>query len=397
MMGSPVSSTAAPRTRPSVVFMATARTDFDFAGVPRDFEHQVVLGLGDALVGHGQGGPGFLRSLPGGNSTSTTGPMTEPGGCLGLPGSRPCSSLGQWVPTAAAGVLGAMSHSRCARRALQPLAGPEPLGGARSMLVGTSSFCGYRGLGRDWQETIHCVRDQTDRPALVRETTKLEKLVAADRGLCPFHSELLANRAWQLPLLRLRCARPCYCHRGPQLHRRGAPAGAWAYRLHKIERERSRAAPAGGATPAPAELYDVGWPRPATSKRCFASIRWRTTRAESDGRGLVPTSPTDAIADASQAFRVGYAPYGRTRPALARRRLEPRCGRAGGPLWGVLRRSGPGHYDCFSGIGSCSVLLETGRVVAFSLSSTIRPKRSFAWPRWLPRPGLRRARWPPNT
>ena len=59
------------------------------------------------------------------------------------------------------------------------------------------------------------------------------------------------------------------------------------------------------------ELFDVNSAAAAFFERMLREHPFRDiAAAELARRELVPTTPTDAVADALQAFRVGYAPYG---------------------------------------------------------------------------------------
>ncbi len=88
--------------------------------------------------------------------------------------------------------------------------------------------------------------------------------------------------------------------------------------------------------------------------------------AELRKRGLVPTTPTDCIADTLQAFRVGYAPY--SWQALTEHLRGLGFGHLAAETVGLLvpRRGGPGHYDRFRHRLMFAVLDLQGRVVAFS-------------------------------
>jgi len=83
-------------------------------------------------------------------------------------------------------------------------------------------------------------------------------------------------------------------------------------------------------------------------------------------RALVPTSPTDAVADALQAFRVGYAPYGWDE--LAKHLRDAGLSLGAAEKVGLLapRKSGSGYYDRFRHRLMFAVLDGQGRVIAFS-------------------------------
>ena len=96
-------------------------------------------------------------------------------------------------------------------------------------------------------------------------------------------------------------------------------------------------------------------------------------RAELARRGLVPTSPTDAIADALQAFRVGYAPYGWD--GLTKHLRDRGMSMQSAEKVGLLapRKSGSGFYDRFRHRLMFAVLDIQGRVIAFSGRSLDEP------------------------
>ena len=82
--------------------------------------------------------------------------------------------------------------------------------------------------------------------------------------------------------------------------------------------------------------------------------------------GLRRGAPSDLVADALQAFRVGYAPYGWDELAryLRSQGLTLSAAEAVGLV--VARKSGPGHYDRFRHRLMFSVMDMQGRVIAFS-------------------------------
>jgi DNA primase len=89
-------------------------------------------------------------------------------------------------------------------------------------------------------------------------------------------------------------------------------------------------------------------------------------RAELARRGLTPAAPTDAIADALQAFRVGYAPYGWD--GLSKHLRDHGMSLTNAEKVGLLapRKSGSGFYDRFRHRLMFAVLDIQGRVIAFS-------------------------------
>jgi DNA primase len=89
-------------------------------------------------------------------------------------------------------------------------------------------------------------------------------------------------------------------------------------------------------------------------------------RAELARRGLVPQTASDPIADALQAFRVGYAPFGWDGLAtyLKQQGVSASAAERAGLL--VPRSSGSGHYDRFRHRLMFAVSDVMGRVIAFS-------------------------------
>ena len=88
--------------------------------------------------------------------------------------------------------------------------------------------------------------------------------------------------------------------------------------------------------------------------------------AELTRRDLVANSPTDAIADALQSFRVGYAPYGWDELLQHLRTLGFSTQAAESVGLIVPRKSSNGHYDRFRHRLMFTVMDMQGRVIAFS-------------------------------
>jgi DNA primase len=115
------------------------------------------------------------------------------------------------------------------------------------------------------------------------------------------------------------------------------------------------------------ELYDVGNAAAAWFERMLREHPLRDfAERELARRELVAKSPTDAIADALQAFRVGYAPY--AWDGLSTYLREAGIGAGAAEKVGLLlaRRSGSGYYDRFRHRLMFAVLDGQGRVIAFS-------------------------------
>ncbi len=226
------------------------------------------------------------------------------------------------------------------------------------------------------QDTIHRVRDQTDLLALVRETTKLEKSGRSHRGLCPFHKE-------KTPSFYVNPERGSYHCFGCGAHGDAISFVEHVEGLSFIDAVRRLAERLGLTIEESAteperrqqaeqrrrqqELYDVGAAAAAYFEKLLREHPLAEhARAELGRRGLVPSAPTDAIADALQAFRIGYAPYGWD--GLGRHLRDLGLSHGAAEQVGLLvpRRSGPGHYDRFRHRLMFAVLDVQGRVVAFS-------------------------------
>ncbi len=226
------------------------------------------------------------------------------------------------------------------------------------------------------QETIDRVREQTGIVALIGESVKLVKRGRSHVGLCPFHKE-------KTPSFHVNEERGFY-------HCFGCGASGDAIRflqetsgLSFIETVRELAARAGieviedasdaerkqqaEARRRQQELYEVGNAAAAFFERMLREhpLR-RSALAELDRRGLSPASSTDSVADALQAFRIGYAPYGWDH--LSRYLLEKGFSLQAAEKVGLLvpRRTGSGHYDRFRHRLMFAVLDLHGRVIAFS-------------------------------
>ncbi len=226
------------------------------------------------------------------------------------------------------------------------------------------------------QETIDRVRQQTGIVALIGESVKLQKRGRSHVGLCPFHKE-------KTPSFHVNEERGFY-------HCFGCGASGDAIRflqeiagLPFVDAVRELAARAGieiietasdaerrqqaEARRRQQELYEVGNAAAAFFERMMREHPLRRVALEElERRGLSPTSPTDSIADALQAFRIGYAPYGWD--LLSRHLLESGFSLQAAEKVGLLvpRKSGSGHYDRFRHRLMFAVLDLHGRVIAFS-------------------------------
>lgn len=226
------------------------------------------------------------------------------------------------------------------------------------------------------QETIDRVRRETKVVELIGETVKLQRRGRSFTGLCPFHKE-------KSPSFHVNAERGFY-------HCFGCHASGDAIKfvqetegLDFVEAVRSLAERAGidvvenesdaerkqqlEQRRRQQELYDIGDRAAEYFERMLREHPLREhAHAELARRGLVPTSPTDPIADALQAFRLGYAPYGWD--GLVRFLKESGLSARAAETVGLLapRKTGSGHYDRFRHRLMFAVIDVQGRVVAFS-------------------------------
>ncbi len=227
------------------------------------------------------------------------------------------------------------------------------------------------------QDTIERVRQQTGIVALVGETVKLQKRGRSHVGLCPFHKE-------KTPSFHVNEERGFY-------HCFGCGAHGDAFRfvmevegLAFVEAIRRLAERAGIQVVETAndaerkqhaearrrqdELYAVGSAAAEFYERMLREHPSDVTRsASSSDEACAPRIPTSPIADALQAFRVGYAPYGWDALVEASARCAA-CRHHAAEQVGLLvpRKTGSGHYDRFRHRLMFAVLDLQGRVIAFS-------------------------------
>lgn len=226
------------------------------------------------------------------------------------------------------------------------------------------------------QETIDRVRAHTAIVALIGETVKLQKRGRTHLGLCPFHKE-------KTPSFHVNEERGFY-------HCFGCGAHGDAFRflmelegLSFIEAIRRLAERAGitivehhdeqqkreelEARRRQDELYAVGNVAAEFFERMLREHSLgRHAQRELQKRGLGSDDPTDPIADALQAFRIGYAPY--AWDGLANHLRDAGISHRAAEQVGLLvpRKSGSGHYDRFRHRLMFAVLDLQGRVIAFS-------------------------------
>jgi DNA primase len=235
-------------------------------------------------------------------------------------------------------------------------------------------------------ETIALVKERTDLVALIGETVRLQRRGRSFVGLCPFHKE-------KSPSFHVNPERGIY-------HCFGCKESGTAIDfLMKVEgmnfAETVRALgerggievvetstdaekrEANAARRARDDLYAVNNLAATFFEQCMrgpsAHPLARYALAEIGRRGLDAQDATGPVADALQAFRVGYAPPGWDGLALFLKRqgISPMVAERVGLL--VPRASGSGHYDRFRHRLMFAVTDVMGRVVAFSGRSLPEP------------------------
>lgn len=226
------------------------------------------------------------------------------------------------------------------------------------------------------ETTIQLVRQRTDLAALVGETVKLMRRGRSWLGLCPFHKEKTPSFHVTPERGMFHCF-GCGEHGNaitfvmkvegltfPEAVRRLAERAGLEVEETGSERERREEAARRRARD---DLYSVGnlaavYFEQMLREHPSAPI----AQAELERRGLVAHKPTDAVATALGAFRVGYAPAGWDGLAtfLREQGVSPLLGEQVGLLVG--RQNGPGHYDRFRHRLMFAVVDVQGRVVAFS-------------------------------
>ncbi len=233
------------------------------------------------------------------------------------------------------------------------------------------------------QETLDRVRRDANIVEVVSASVKLTKRGRSHVGLCPFHKE-------KTPSFHVNPERGFYhcfgCHAsGDAIKFMQETEG-----LDFIEAVRQLAEQLGidvietasdaerrqqgEARRRQQELYEIGNHAAAFFERMLREHPLKdVAEKELARRELVPTSPTDAVADALQAFRVGYAPYGWDE--LTKFLREAGLSISAAEKVGLLspRKSGSGYYDRFRHRLMFAVLDGQGRVIAFSGRSLDEP------------------------
>jgi DNA primase len=226
------------------------------------------------------------------------------------------------------------------------------------------------------QDTLDRIRRETDLVALISESLKLVRRGRSFVGLCPFHKE-------KSPSFHVNPERGFYhcfgCHAsGDALKfvqeneglefiesvKRLAERAGIEVELDISEADRRQQLEARRRSD---EHYEVTSLAAAWFERMLREHPLSGyAQAELERRALVPSAPTDPIADALQAFRVGYAPYGWE--GLAQHLREQKASLVAAERVGLIgaRKSGSGYYDRFRHRLMFAVLDVQGRVIAFS-------------------------------
>lgn len=233
------------------------------------------------------------------------------------------------------------------------------------------------------QETLDRVKRDANIVEVVGESVKLQKRGRSFVGLCPFHKE-------KTPSFHVNPERGFY-------HCFGCHASGDAIKflqetegLDFVEAIRRLAERMGIEVVETAndaerrqqtearrrlqELFDIGSAAASFFERMLREHPLRDiAAAELARRELVPANPTDAIADALQSFRIGYAPF--AWDALATYLREGGFSLTAAEKVGLVapRRSGSGYYDRFRHRLMFAVLDGQGRVIAFSGRSLEEP------------------------
>lgn len=226
------------------------------------------------------------------------------------------------------------------------------------------------------QETLDRVRRDANIVEVVSQSVKLQKRGRSHVGLCPFHKE-------KTPSFHVNPERGFY-------HCFGCHASGDAIKfvqetegLEFIEAVRLLAEQLGidvietasdaerrqhaEARRRQQELYEIGALAAAFFERMLRDHPLKDcAESELARRSLVAVAPTDPVADALQAFRVGYAPFGWDELAKHLRESGSSLGAAEKVGLVMPRRSGSGYYDRFRHRLMFAVLDGQGRVIAFS-------------------------------
>ncbi|MCL2823453.1 MAG: CHC2 zinc finger domain-containing protein, partial [Polyangiaceae bacterium] len=225
------------------------------------------------------------------------------------------------------------------------------------------------------RDTVSQLRQRADIVAIVGETVKLVRKGRNHVGLCPFHKEKTPsfNVSAESGLFY------CFgCHESGNVITYVAKLEGLTFPeavrllaervgLEIDEVDESGARASRDAQRAKQDLFGIA--QVAASyfesqlvKSSMARVAWE----ELAKRGLKSESPTDSVADAIQAFRLGYAPAGWDGLILHLRTLgvSPALAEVLGLI--VARKGGGGHYDFFRNRLMFPISDAQGRIVGFS-------------------------------
>ncbi|MBN1610987.1 MAG: toprim domain-containing protein [Polyangiaceae bacterium] len=236
------------------------------------------------------------------------------------------------------------------------------------------------------QETIDRVRQQTGIVAVIGESVKLQRRGRTHVGLCPFHQE-------KTPSFHVNEERGFY-------HCFGCGASGDVFKFvqetqglgfaEAVELLAQRAGIEIVATGAERDaserasqrrreqhLYDINASAASYFERMLdAHPLGHHARTELERRALRSDGVQGGTADALQAFRIGYAPWGWQ--GLVEHLRGAGLSLQGAELVGLLvpRKQGAGHYDRFRHRLMFAVLDLSGRVIAFSGRALPEPEPS---------------------
>jgi DNA primase len=233
------------------------------------------------------------------------------------------------------------------------------------------------------QDTLDRVRQEANVVEIIGESVKLQKRGRSYVGLCPFHKE-------KTPSFHVNAERGFYhcfgCHESGDAikfvqqteglsfldavrrlaERLGIEIVETASDLERKQQSEARRRQN--------ELYEIGTAAASYFERMLREHPLADFAVdELNRRGLTPATPTDAIADALQAFRLGYAPFGWD--GLSRHLKDAGFSLAAVEKVGLIapRKSGSGYYDRFRHRLMFAVVDLQGRIIAFSGRALAEP------------------------
>lgn len=226
-------------------------------------------------------------------------------------------------------------------------------------------------------ETIAQVRQRANIVAIISETVKLTRRGRHHLGLCPFHKEKTPSFHVNGETGRYYCFG---CHEKgsvidfimrleglefPQAVR--VLAERIGIEIEELSAEKTASSTSRETTRTKQRLYEINQIAASYFETQLRQHPFsRVAREELKRRELVAATPTDAVADALQAFRVGYAPAGwdGLLSHLRGQGVSPTDAELLGLI--VPRKGGSGHYDFFRNRLMFAVVDVQGRVVGFS-------------------------------